>query len=248
MNQKQIGNFICELRKEHGLTQKELAERVNVSDKTISKWECGNGLPEMSSIPVLCQVLGISINELLSGERLEQEVYTEKAEENMMSLIQESAKHKKRNRSSFAAVLLSFFGVVLTISATTWFSGTLSWIIFFDIPTLIPMGLVTWIVLAASGKRKVFWKAFQMIKKGTQEFTLHQVLEARETLSLVGKTILVTGIRLSISAVIFLGGYLQVESVEQLVRNLSVALLGILYGVAGYLFFLPLQSHLTVKE
>ena len=53
MDQKKIGEFIANLRKERGLTQKQLAEEIGVSDKTISKWECGNGLPEMSSIPLL---------------------------------------------------------------------------------------------------------------------------------------------------------------------------------------------------
>lgn len=251
MNQKKIGEFIAQLRKEQGLTQKELAERVNVSDKTISKWECGNGLPEMSSIPVLCQVLGISINELLSGERLEQEGYTEKAEENIMTLMQESAEHKKKDRSSFVTVLLSLFGVVLTISVTTWFSGNLSLVSFFDLPTLIPMLLVTGIVLVAGGKWKAFCRAFVILRKGIQEFTEHQVAEAREALGLAGKTMLVTGCLLSISTMIYLGAYLQVDSLEvidQLIKNLSVAFLGMLYGVAGYLFFQPIRSRLMIKE
>lgn len=247
MDQKKIGEFIALLRKEQGLTQKELAEKLNVSDKTISKWECGNGLPEMSGIPVLCQMLGISINELLSGERLEQEVYTEKAEENIMSLMQESVEHKKKNRSSLVTVLLSLFGVVLTISVTTWFSGSLSMVAFFDLPTLLPMLLVTGIVLVAGGKRKAFCRAFVILRKGTEEFTEYQIFEAREALGLAGKTMLVCGLLLSISSMIYLGTYLQVDSPEkinQLIKNLSVAFLGILYGVAGYLFFLPIFSRL----
>ena len=79
MDQVKVGGFIAELRKEKGLTQKQLAEQIGVSDKTISKWECGNGLPEMSSIPVLCEALGINMNELLSGERLAEEVYSKKS-------------------------------------------------------------------------------------------------------------------------------------------------------------------------
>ena len=71
MDQKKIGNFIAILRKEHILTQKELANKIGVSDKTISKWENGRGLPEVSIMHTLCETLDISINELLSGETYE---------------------------------------------------------------------------------------------------------------------------------------------------------------------------------
>ena len=70
MDQVKIGRFIAELRKEKSLTQRELAELMGVSDRTVSKWECGNGMPEMSMLMPLCQALQINVNELLSGERL----------------------------------------------------------------------------------------------------------------------------------------------------------------------------------
>lgn len=88
MDQKKIGNFIAILRKEHILTQKELANKIGVSDKTISKWENGRGLPEVSIMHTLCETLDISINELLSGERLDVSSYREKAEENITALMQ----------------------------------------------------------------------------------------------------------------------------------------------------------------
>lgn len=88
MDQKKIGNFIAILRKEHTLTQKELANKIGVSDKTISKWENGRGLPEVSIMHTLCETLDISINELLSGERLDVSSYREKAEENITALMQ----------------------------------------------------------------------------------------------------------------------------------------------------------------
>ncbi len=70
MDQKKIGKFIATLRKEKKLTQKEIAERLGISEKTISKWECGNGLPEVVYMEPLCDILGITINELLAGEHL----------------------------------------------------------------------------------------------------------------------------------------------------------------------------------
>ena len=79
MNQEKIGKFIATLRKEHSMTQKELAQRLGVSDKTVSKWETGRGLPEISIMRCLCDTLEISINELLSGDRLDASSYRQKA-------------------------------------------------------------------------------------------------------------------------------------------------------------------------
>ena len=65
MEQEKIGQFIAELRKEKGLTQKKLAEQLNITDKAVSKWECGYSLPDNSVMLNLCDILGISVNELI---------------------------------------------------------------------------------------------------------------------------------------------------------------------------------------
>ena len=96
MNQIKIGEFIASRRKELELTQRQLSEQLGISDKTISKWECGRGLPEVSLMLPLCGQLQISVNELLSGEKLSPEKYHEKAEENMMNLVKEKAESKKK--------------------------------------------------------------------------------------------------------------------------------------------------------
>ena len=75
MDTIKIGRFIKSLRKENSLTQREVAERLNVSEKTVSKWETGNGMPEVSIMLPLCKLFGISINEILSGERLDEKRY-----------------------------------------------------------------------------------------------------------------------------------------------------------------------------
>ncbi|MBE6935829.1 MAG: helix-turn-helix transcriptional regulator [Ruminococcaceae bacterium] len=87
MNPEQTGKLIAALRKEQSMTQKELAQRLGVSDKTVSKWETGRGLPDISVMPALCEILGISINELLSGARLDASAYQEKAEEHLTALM-----------------------------------------------------------------------------------------------------------------------------------------------------------------
>ena len=87
MDQEKIGKFIAKLRKEKNMTQNELAESLGITDRAISKWENGRGMPDLSLLTPLCEILGVSINELLSGERLDKKDYQEKLEENFINTI-----------------------------------------------------------------------------------------------------------------------------------------------------------------
>uniref|UniRef100_UPI00036E88D7 helix-turn-helix domain-containing protein n=1 Tax=Ruminococcus flavefaciens TaxID=1265 RepID=UPI00036E88D7 len=89
MDQGKIGKFISQMRKEKGLTQKQLGDELLISDKTVSKWETGKGMPEVSLMLPLCEKLGINVNELLTGERIPDEDYKKKAEENIMNIMRE---------------------------------------------------------------------------------------------------------------------------------------------------------------
>ena len=102
MDQARIGRFIAERRKALGLTQRQLAERLAVSDKAVSKWETGRGLPDVLLMPPLCAALGITVNDLLSGERVGEGDYRKKAEENMMELMRENAENRQRLLQSIA--------------------------------------------------------------------------------------------------------------------------------------------------
>lgn len=95
MNQIQIGKFIAKMRKKQNLTQRELADILNISDKTVSKWECGNGMPELSLMLPLCKTLKISLNELFSGQIITDADYKSKAEENIIKLVKEAEELKK---------------------------------------------------------------------------------------------------------------------------------------------------------
>jgi len=86
MDLKIIGKFIQEQRKSKNLTQVQLSQIIGVSEKTISKWECGNGFPDTTLILPLCKALDISANELLSGKRLETNNYKDHAEDNLITL------------------------------------------------------------------------------------------------------------------------------------------------------------------
>ncbi len=115
MDTIKIGQFIKSLRKENSLTQREVAERLNVSEKTISKWETGNGMPEVSLMLPLCKLFGISINELLSGARLDEKQYVEKAEENMACLVDRTTPQKKIVITTISCILVILSSLALIL-------------------------------------------------------------------------------------------------------------------------------------
>lgn len=91
-----IGKFISSCRKDKGLTQMQLAEKLNISNRTVSKWETGKSIPDVSIMLELCEILGITVNELLSGERIAtMEDYQKKAEQNMVDLQDKKAQAQK---------------------------------------------------------------------------------------------------------------------------------------------------------
>lgn len=100
MDQKKIGRFIARVRKEKELTQAELGELLGVTNKTVSRWETGNYMPDLSLLQCLCKTLDININEFLSGERLDMEHYHEQAEKNILSVLAHEEQMKKQKRIS----------------------------------------------------------------------------------------------------------------------------------------------------
>ena len=112
MDQIKIGKFIAEERKQKGYTQKKLAEILGISDKTISKWERGNGFPEVSLLLPLCNELEITVNELLTGQRLQEVDYKKKAEENMVNLVKEAQENKKKIVLSFMVVIMDLIAAI----------------------------------------------------------------------------------------------------------------------------------------
>ena len=116
MDQIRTGKFIAEVRKEKGLTQREVAQALGISDKTVSKWETGKGLPEVGLMLPLCGLLEITVNELLSGQRLTAENYKTKAEETIMELMNEKQENRKRRRRIWVILLATMvigFGITL---------------------------------------------------------------------------------------------------------------------------------------
>ncbi len=112
MDQIMIGKFIANERKRKGYTQKQLSEKLEISDKTISKWERGNGFPEVSLLLPLCNELDITVNELLSGQRVSEDDYRKKAEENMVNLVREAQESRKKIIMSAMVALLVIVAAV----------------------------------------------------------------------------------------------------------------------------------------
>lgn len=116
MNQEQIGNFISAERKRKKLTQKDLAENLNISEKTVSKWECGKGLPEVSLMKPLCKELDITVTELLNGEK------DLKEESGIINYIDYSK--KKSNKINIFIVIISLLLITFILSTVIYFFNT----------------------------------------------------------------------------------------------------------------------------
>lgn len=114
MDQVKIGHFIAQCRKEKNLTQAQLAEQLNLTDRAVSKWETGKGLPDASVMPELCGLLGISINELFSGEQIYTNDYKRKAEENLLRIKKEAERMKAFR---ILIVCFSILSVALIVSS-----------------------------------------------------------------------------------------------------------------------------------
>lgn len=112
MDYNKIGDFITTLRKEKKLTQAKLAEKIFVSEKTVSKWENGNGIPDTNTLPKLCEVLGVSINELLSGEKLNKD-NTDKYNQLLFNMVKElEDKNKTIWVSMWVIMVVSFVALI----------------------------------------------------------------------------------------------------------------------------------------
>lgn len=127
MNQIKIGKFIAECRKENHLTQMQLAEKLNITDRAISKWENGRAMPDSSIMLELCNELKISVNELLSGERIKMDNYNKKTEELLVELAKRDELKNKKLMTSMWTILITssvFYIGILLLAVKTLEEGT----------------------------------------------------------------------------------------------------------------------------
>lgn len=126
MDQEKIGKFIAECRKKKNMTQQELAEKLGVSDRTIGNWENGRNMPDLALYKPLCNELDITLNDLMSGEKVDKSNYQEKLEENIINTINYSNK-KIKNKNKLLNITLIVFGVLIATTAITIFPSESSW-------------------------------------------------------------------------------------------------------------------------
>ena len=133
MDQIKIGAFIAQKRKEKHLTQRLVADRLGITDRAVSKWETGRSLPDASVMLELCDMLGITVNELLTGEELSMETYNEKAEQNLLEAVRQKNAADKR---------LLTLEIVIAVIALLFMFGLIAVASFVDLPVWARVGLI----------------------------------------------------------------------------------------------------------
>ena len=130
MDQLKIGKFIAERRKQKSLTQMQLAEKLSITDKAISKWERGIAMPDTSIMIELCDILGISVNELLSGEKISMENNNQKNEQLLLDMAKELEKKNKTIWNAMWIIMtVSIFGLIGGLAIIAFFMPEGPWML-----------------------------------------------------------------------------------------------------------------------
>ena len=130
MDQLKIGKFIAECRKRENLTQMQLAEKLGITDKAISKWERGIAMPDLSAMLELCDILGISVNELLSGEKISMENNNQKNEQLLLDMAKELEKKNKTIWNAMWIIMtVSILGLIGGLAIIAFFMPEGPWML-----------------------------------------------------------------------------------------------------------------------
>lgn len=155
MNQIEIGRFIAQQRKNKQYTQRQLSDILGISDKTISKWECGNGFPEVSLLLPLCNELDITVNELLSAKQLSSDNYKQKAEENIMNLIKEREANKHNWKLMITTGVISVIAFLTIIMIVVFYTEVMSVTVKIMLVAIACGILTVGIYTAMQGERRI---------------------------------------------------------------------------------------------
>ena len=249
LDQSKTGKFILSIRKEKGITQRQLADNIGVSDKAISRWETGRGMPDTAIMPDLCRVLDITVNELLSGERLSDEAYSRKAEDNMVELIKDSEKLKEDSKGAVTGLVMGVILLALFIIAIIVMSnGLLSLAWFIDLPSILAVLGILFVLLGASGQFVNFFRSFKLIcasRKYTPEELASYVKKSEYALDLGRKGTLLGGVVASlIGFVSFMGHYSDPSTIGP---SLAVVVLTLFYSAILSLIILLIKGLVHKK-
>lgn len=130
MDQIKIGKFIADCRKKVNLTQMQLAEKLNITDRAVSKWECGKSLPDSSIMLELCEILKITVNDLLSGEEISMENNDQKNEQLLLDMAKELEKKSKTIWNAMWTIMtVSFIGLIGGLAIIAFFMPEGPWML-----------------------------------------------------------------------------------------------------------------------
>lgn len=240
INQIKIGQFITQIRKELGYTQKELAEQIGVTDKTISKWETGNRLPDASLLMDLCRVLKVDVNELLKGERVCPESYAQNAKDNLVDLVEELNGIKQEKTGQYMGTFFGMVFLVLGIAAVLLLSpGNVRLWDYFDIIVLIIFMGILCLVLAAAGCFRDFILAWKICISPRQKSEKERKT-AEQALSFACGLILIVGSIISLTGLVSLcGSFGETGNIgpslaQTVLSLLNTALLELIHVMALY--------------
>ena len=245
INQVKIGKFIADMRKEKGLTQRQLAEQVGVSDKTVSKWETGRSIPDNSVIMDVCLILGINVNELVVGEKIPKESYVDKAEENMVELVKESERQRQKGNWSVAGAVMGLVILALACMGLIFSWGGMRALSYFiDVPTLFFILGIPILVLVASGSLRDFFQGFAIVyaKKECGRESLADVWLAMKTMLYI---IPITGMLVcGVSLIVIIA---MLDNLTMLGPYIAVSLLSIFYSAIFDILLMPTAIRVKKK-
>ncbi|MCI8327418.1 MAG: helix-turn-helix domain-containing protein [Lachnospiraceae bacterium] len=242
LDQEKTGKYIAEKRKQLGMTQKELAEKIGLTDKAVSKWERGKSIPDSSLFEELCKIFQISLNEFLSGEDLEKECYPDKAEENMKVLIKEKHIQKKSSRIVIVGLITGFLLIMLGLYAALLNAEGFGAIArFIDFPSFLFLLGIVLVILALSGTLLDFFKMFAICFQ-KKEVDREQIQRSYKVTKWVLVLNLLAGTFVSVGQTI-----LTLSAIEDLVEGfhmLSVLAIALWYSIFLDLLLLPFLFRL----
>jgi len=202
MNQTEIGEFIAKCRKEKQLTQAQLAERLNITDRAVSKWETGKSMPDSSIMLELCEVLEITANDLLSGEKMSREDYGKRADENLIALKRKDENNMTKNTVCsilFSVILL--IGIMVCLICNIAISKNLTW-------SLIPVSSIVfvWVISIPSiilGKKGILISFISFsVFVIPYLFLLSKLIKIKEVFSV--------GVVMAVASILFLWGIVAI--------------------------------------
>lgn len=244
MDCEKTGRFIASRRKELDMTQKQLAEKLMISDKAVSKWECGKAMPGNDMLVDLCEILQISVNEILAGESISAESYKRKAEENMLVLMKNNSEKKKRNIAETMVGIVVMIIILLSVVGTIMSEDSILAMLI-DAPSLLLVISIMLFILFVSDELADFFRAFSILFLKNKELPLQEIKLALHAVNTAMISVIMAGVFGSTAAVLmFLG---SMSTPEKLGAYIAVSLLMFFYAVVIVMLLIPVRSKLKKR-